>query len=111
MKEYCQGTLGLCLYLLSVLSENLGLPSDYLKDAFGRKDEIGQCVRLNYYPPCPQPDLTYALAPHSDPGGITLLLQDDVAGLQVRKGDNWVSVPPLDNALVVNLGDQIEVRV
>eukprot|EP01018_Ginkgo_biloba_P017660 Gb_32328 [translate_table: standard] len=109
IKEYCQGTLGLCLNLLSVFSENLGLPSDYLKEAFGREGEIGLCVRLNYYPPCPQPDLTYALAPHSDPGGITFLLQDDVAGLQVRKGDNWVSVRPLDNALVVNLSDQIEI--
>ena len=96
--------------LLSVFSENLKLPDpDYLKKAFGNDEGIGICVRINYYPACPQPELTYGLSPHSDPGGITVLLQNDVVGLQVRKGDYWVPVRPVANALTINLGDQIEV--
>jgi isopenicillin N synthase-like dioxygenase len=110
MKEYCEETLQLCRTLLSVFSENLGLPPDHLNEAFGREDGIGICVRANYYPVCPQPELTYGLFPHSDPGGITILLQDDVVGLQVRKGDYWVPVPPVADALTINLGDQMEVN-
>lgn len=109
MKEYCEGTLGLCWALLSVFSENLGLPPDYLKEAFEREEGIGICVRVNYYPACPQPELTYGLSPHSDPGGIAVLLQDEVVGLQVRKGDNWVPVRSVANALTINLGDQMEI--
>ena len=96
MKEYCDRTLELCRTLLSVFSESLGLPPDYLMEAFGREEGIGVCVRVNYYPVCPQPELTCRLSPHSDPGGITVLLQDDVHGLQVRKGDYWMPVRPLE---------------
>ncbi|KAH9672980.1 putative 2-oxoglutarate-dependent dioxygenase [Citrus sinensis] len=57
-----------------------------------------------------KPDLTLGLSPHSDPGGMTLLLPDEnVAGLQVRRGDNWITVKPVPNAFIVNIGDQIQV--
>ena len=95
MKDYCEETLELCGTLLSVLSGNLGLPADNLKEAFGSEDDIGVCVRVNYYPVSPQPESTYGLSPHTDPGGITVVLQDDVVGLQVHKGENWVPVHPV----------------
>ncbi|MCD9637859.1 hypothetical protein HAX54_021398 [Datura stramonium] len=57
-----------------------------------------------------EPDLTLGLSSHSDPGGMTLLLPDtDVPGLQVRRGDNWLTVKPVPNAFIVNIGDQIQV--
>eukprot|EP00253_Pinus_taeda_P023900 PITA_23900 len=46
---------------------------------------------------------------HSDPDAITVLMQDEVSGLQVLKNGKWVAVQPLANAFVVNLGDQIQV--
>lgn len=95
---------------MKVLSINLGLEDDFLQKAFGGED-IGACIRVNYYPKCPQPELTLGLSSHSDPGGITLLLPDDqVHGLQVRKGDNWITVKPVRNAFIVNIGDQIQVN-
>lgn len=109
MKEYCDGTLELCGTLLSVFSEDLGLAPDYIKEAFGSEEGIGVCVRLNYYPTCPQPNLTYGLSPHTDPGGMTVILHDNVVGLQVHKGDNWVPVNPVPNALTIILGDQMEI--
>jgi isopenicillin N synthase-like dioxygenase len=73
--------------------------------------EMGMCIRINYYPACPEPDLTLGLSSHSDPGGITFLLQDNIPGLQVRKNDAWVSVKPIPDAFVVNLGDQMQVSI
>lgn len=46
---------------------------------------------------------------HSDMGAITLLLQDDVPGLQVRKDYDWFTVQNLRDAFVVNLGDMLQV--
>lgn len=104
MKEYCKEVVDVCLKLLSVFSVNLGLHPDYLKERFGGKEDMGMCIRINYYPACPEPDLTLGLSSHSDPGGITFILQDNVnPGLQVRKNDCWVFVKPIPDALVVNL--------
>ncbi|KAF8397282.1 hypothetical protein HHK36_016195 [Tetracentron sinense] len=109
IEEYGKELVKLCTILMKVLSINLGLGEDYLQNMFGG-DDIGSCLRVNFYPKCPQPDLTLGLSSHSDPGGMTLLLPDDrVAGLQVRKGDNWVTVKPAKHAFIVNIGDQIQV--
>jgi isopenicillin N synthase-like dioxygenase len=48
-------------------------------------------------------------AAHTDSGFITLLAQDDVAGLQARRHDgSWADVDPDDRALVVNFGQVLE---
>ncbi|XP_030521910.1 probable 2-oxoglutarate-dependent dioxygenase SLC1 [Rhodamnia argentea] len=68
-----------------------------------------QLMVVNYFPPCPEPDLTLGLPPHSDYGFLTLLLQDEVEGLQIQFQENWVTVEPIENGLVVNLGDHLEI--
>ncbi|XP_027332400.1 probable 2-oxoglutarate-dependent dioxygenase JRG21 isoform X2 [Abrus precatorius] len=107
--EYGRELVKLCGRLMKVLSKNLGLEEDFLQNAFGGED-IGACLRVNFYPKCPQPDLTLGLSSHSDPGGMTLLLADDqVPGLQVRRGHNWITVKPVPHAFIVNIGDQIQI--
>lgn len=108
--EYVREMAKLCGTLMKVMSLSLGLDVGFLQKAFGG-DEVGACMRMNYYPKCPQPDLTLGLSAHSDPGGLTVLLADDrVKGLQVRKRDAWVTVQPVPNAFIVNIGDQIQVN-
>ncbi|XP_019250879.1 PREDICTED: codeine O-demethylase-like [Nicotiana attenuata] len=69
-----------------------------------------QSIRMNYYPPCPEPDKTIGLSPHSDSDTLTILLQlNDTEGLQVRKDGIWVPIKPLPNALIVNVGDMMEI--
>ncbi|GAB2299507.1 Jasmonate-induced oxygenase 2 [Dionaea muscipula] len=109
MEEYLREVVKLCGRLMKILSLNLGLDERRLQDAFGGED-IGVCLRVNFYPRCPQPDLTLGLSSHSDPGGMTLLLPDPhVSGLQVRKDGKWVTVKPTPHAFIVNIGDQIQV--
>ncbi|KAI6675214.1 hypothetical protein NL676_003120 [Syzygium grande] len=108
--EYGKEVTELCKRLLSLLSRSLGLEGDHLERAFGGEEALGACLRANFYPKCPQPDLALGLSAHSDPGSMTILLPDPhVAGLQVRQGEHWVTVKPIPNAFIVNLGDQMQV--
>ncbi|KAL6882697.1 hypothetical protein ACP4OV_011387 [Aristida adscensionis] len=107
ISTYCREVRQLGLRLLGAISLSLGLEEDYIEKVLGEQE---QHMAVNYYPPCPQPDLTYGLPKHTDPNALTILLQDpSVTGLQVLKdGDHWIAVNPRPNALVVNLGDQIQ---
>lgn len=110
IEEYGDEVVKLCGKLLKEFSLSLGLGEECLMKSFGGEEGIGACMRANMYPKCPQPDLTLGLSPHSDPGGMTILLPDhNVAGLQVLKGHDWITVHPIPNALIVNIGDQIQV--
>ncbi|KAK7399887.1 hypothetical protein VNO78_11081 [Psophocarpus tetragonolobus] len=68
-----------------------------------------QAMRRNYYPPCPQPELVMGLNPHSDGGGLTILLQaNEVEGLQIKIDGQWIPVKPLSNAFIINIGDVLQ---
>nr|ACM62745.1 flavanone-3-hydroxylase [Garcinia mangostana] len=103
-KDYGDQLMGLACKLLEVLSEAMGLEKEALTKACVDMD---QKIVVNYYPKCPQPDLTLGLKRHTDPGTITLLLQDQVGGLQATRdnGETWITVQPIEGAFVVNLGD------
>lgn len=109
IEEYGKQVVELAGKLMKLLSVNLGLEEEFLQKGFGG-EEIGACLRVNFYPKCPQPDLTLGLSSHSDPGGMTFLLPDpDVPGLQVRKDHKWITVKPAPHAFIVNIGDQLQV--
>ncbi|GMJ11288.1 hypothetical protein like AT1G55290 [Hibiscus trionum] len=68
-------------------------------------------TNLNYYPKCPNPELTIGIGRHSDISTLTILLQDEIGGLFVKKneGENWIHVPPIKGSLVINVGDALEI--
>jgi isopenicillin N synthase-like dioxygenase len=53
------------------------------------------------------------VGPHTDWNFLTLLLQDDVGGLQARSAGagRWIDVSPVDGALIVNIGEMLEVAI
>ncbi|KAE9604069.1 hypothetical protein Lal_00002409 [Lupinus albus] len=104
--KYCKEVRELGFRIEEQISESLDLEKDYMKNVLG---EQGQHMAVNYYPACPEPELTYGLPGRTDPNALTILLQDqNVAGLQVLKDGKWVSVNPYPDAFVINIGDQLQ---
>lgn len=86
----------------------MGIEPKDIKESLG---EGGQSIRINYYPPCPQPENVLGLKAHTDGSALTVLLQtNEVDGLQIRKYGAWILVKPLPNAFIISLGDVMEVK-
>lgn len=105
-KEYLEKVWVLALSIAGLISEGLGLEQDHIEKSLG---EGSQIVASNYYPPCPEPDRTLGLSAHSDHGGLTILMQNNVDGLQVKHNQTWVAVPNVPGSFVVNIGDYLEI--
>ncbi|KAJ0961946.1 hypothetical protein J5N97_029774 [Dioscorea zingiberensis] len=95
--------------LFEAIAKNLGLLNPEVFCGVLKDD---QRMRMTYYPPCPKANQVLGFNPHSDASGLTLLLQvRDVQGLQIKRKGKWLPVQPLENALVVNIGDALEVNL
>lgn len=102
-------------HLLQAIALSFGADKNFFKSFYQRPMARGQLI---HYPPTPQAgnahnpndndDEQFGVAAHTDFGCITLLHQG-TPGLEVRTLEgNWVEVPPVKDALVVNVGDLLE---
>ncbi|CAK9181248.1 unnamed protein product [Ilex paraguariensis] len=101
-EHYAKEVQKLAYKLLELISLSLGLPANHLNGFF--KDHTS-FIRLNHYPPCPVPHLALGVGRHKDGGALTILAQDDVGGLEVkRKTDGeWIQVKPTHDAYIINV--------
>eukprot|EP00249_Psilotum_nudum_P009129 c21726_g1_i1 orf=76-1179(+) len=105
--DYLKQTWVLGGAIYGAILESLGLSSDCSVDGV---PEISSVITaIHYYPTCPDPSLTFGQSRHSDITLITLLLQDDVGGLQVLQNDRWVAVNPVPDSFVINVGDPVQI--
>jgi isopenicillin N synthase-like dioxygenase len=118
MIEFYDAISSLAIRTTALVQQALGLDPSQVVEYRG--DRATSSVRLNHYPvgdPVPAAERDglqalgeTALGHHTDPGVITLLLQDDTGGLQTRTADgNWLDVEPHADTIVVNLGDVMQV--
>ncbi|KAI3877185.1 hypothetical protein MKW92_020741 [Papaver armeniacum] len=107
IESYSSDMSKLSLTLIRSMGKALQMETNVMAEFF---EEGQQVMRMNYYPPCPQPENVIGLTRHSDAGGLTILLQlNEVDGLQIKKENTWVPIKPLPNAFVVNTGDILEI--
>jgi isopenicillin N synthase-like dioxygenase len=116
MQVYFDACTELSLTLLEAFCIGLHLPANHMRDDFAT-NHTG-FMRLNYYPvedPMAglymehQPVADLGIHHHTDAGALTVLLQDDVGGLQVYNGGRWHNITPVPGAIVINTGDMMQV--
>ena len=113
--EYLKSSIKMVRKLLEILIGKLGVTVDdsRINALIGLK-----MVNMNFYPTCPNPELTVGVGRHSDMGTLTVLLQDGIGGLYVKveedlnagKRGEWIEITPIPGALVINVGDTLQVQ-
>jgi isopenicillin N synthase-like dioxygenase len=91
--------------ILALIARSLDLADDWFVPYFAT---AGGKVRLIKYQPHPDNAAFNQLGAgaHTDWGGITLLAQDNIGGLEVRNvSGDWIDAKPVPNTFVINLGD------
>ncbi|MEM6464212.1 MAG: 2-oxoglutarate and iron-dependent oxygenase domain-containing protein [Pseudomonadota bacterium] len=108
-EAYSDEVLSLGRHLARLVALSLELPEDYFDE--GLVEPLHYC-RILKYPPMPGDAAENQLGAgaHTDWGLLTLLLQDEVGGLEVRASDGeWISAPPIPGTYVINLGEMFPV--
>lgn len=95
--------------LMKLFALALDLPEGWFED---KLDHHMTNLTANwYYPLTAAPEEgQFRKGPHTDWGSLTVLYQDDTGGLQVvDKRGEWVDVPCIPGAYVINIGDLMAV--
>ncbi|KAL3849851.1 hypothetical protein ACJIZ3_011733 [Penstemon smallii] len=97
MIKYMKAQEELGRIILKILARGIGLTSDFFTRNLTEKEA------------CPLPEKCLGLGSHSDPHTLTILLQDEIGGLQVLKDDDqWFGIRPVPNSFIFNIGDTLE---
>ena len=87
------------------IAMSLGLDAQYFRTAYTSQPTM--LFRIFHYP-ASAPDRGWGVGEHTDYGLLTLLAQDDIGGLAVKTPGGWIDAPPIEGALVCNIGDMLD---
>jgi isopenicillin N synthase-like dioxygenase len=106
MEIYFQAASALSDRLLGAFARGLGLADDYFRSYF--RKPLTQ-LRLLHYPPQPPDSDAQGVEAHTDTGAFTILLQDEVGGLEVRnRAGRWIAARPIPGSFVINIADMMQ---
>lgn len=103
--DYMAALTSLCHRLMAGIALSLGLSDSYFAERYTA--EPLTLFRIFSYPPPADQDL-WGVGEHTDYGLLTVLLQDDSGGLEVRSRSGWVAAPPVPGTFVCNIGDMLD---
>lgn len=92
--------------LMRALAVALGQPAGHFDPIVQPRPEFR--LKVIRYPASEHEDDDQGLGAHRDAGFLSMILQDDVGGLQVQRAGGWVDVPRIDGTYVVNLGEMVQ---
>jgi isopenicillin N synthase-like dioxygenase len=109
-EAYMAGAARAAAGLMEGFSISLGLDDDYFATTYTAEPTI--LFRIFHYPATGPTGIdwsrSWGVGEHTDYGLLTLLAQDEHGGLQVKGPEGWIEAPPIESALVCNIGDMLE---
>ena len=103
---YQEKTTALAIRLLRAFAVALDQPDEAFASIYS--PEPHQLLKLIRYPGRAPDESDQGVGAHKDSGFLTILLQDEEAGLQVEGEDGWIDAPPVPGTFVVNIGEILE---
>lgn len=92
--------------LLRAFAEILQQPADIFDESITQPYTHMKLIR---YPGSASNSERQGVGAHKDPGYLTIVTQDEQSGLEVLMDEKgWVGAPPLPGAVVVNIGELLE---
>jgi isopenicillin N synthase-like dioxygenase len=109
-EAYMAATTQAAAVLMEGVSLSLGLDAHYFARAYTAEPTV--LFRIFHYPASGADDVdwsqSWGVGEHTDYGLLTLLAQDRYGGLQVKTPAGWIEAPPIEGAMVCNIGDMLE---
>jgi isopenicillin N synthase-like dioxygenase len=104
MLDYFNAVEELGLKMMGAFAIALDLEEDYFRQFFHKPTSGMKIFHYPAQPPVAQ-SKRIGLGAHYDDGALTILWTDEVGGLQVQVGDDWINVPPTPGTFVINIGE------
>ena len=106
LETYYEEMEKLAKRLLRIFAIALELPSHWFENKFDRHQSALRLLNYPFLHDKPLPGQLRA-GEHTDYGALTIL-KSGGPGLQVRRKDEWVDVPYLEDAFIINIGDLMQ---
>lgn len=111
--DYLSAMTKLGHLVLELMALSLNLERTYFRKLY--TDDPLILFRIFHYPPLVGLDKSgidresyWSVGEHTDYGILTILKQDEVSGLEVKSGSNWIAAPPIEGSFVCNIGDMLD---
>ena len=108
MLQYHEEATELGVRLIRLIALSLGLSEDYFDSIIITKSTRLRLIKYGITPSDPNNGL-YGAGEHSDYGLLTILGTNEVPGLEIYIGGQWLPIPPREDCYIINLGDALSI--
>lgn len=106
--EYLDRMTELAHSLMRGIAISLELEPDFFRAELTADPTV--LFRIFHYPALfeSNDESLWSVGEHTDYGLLTILLQDEAGGLQVKSLGEWIDAPPIPDSFVCNIGDMLD---